>query len=92
MANVVSAMEVREHLGETLDRIHYRNEKFFIERRGTPVAVIISIEDFGQIAPYLEDIEDFRDAVVAVKEYRAGKGRPFSEFVKELRGEGILSG
>lgn len=92
MVNVLSAMEIRDRLGETLDRIYYRNEKFLVERRGNPVAVIISVQDFEAIAPHLEDIEDLRDALVALKEYRAGKGRPFSDFVKELRGKGVLPG
>lgn len=92
MPNVISAMQVRERLGEALDRIYYRDEIFVIERRGNPVALIIGVRNLEDLAPYIEDIEDLRDAVLALKEYRAGKGRPFSEFIKELRGEGVLSG
>ena len=91
MTNVISAMEIRDHLGETLNRIQYRNESFFVERRGSPVAVIMSVEDFEALAPHLEHLEDLRDAALALREYRARKGRPFSDFVKELREKGTLS-
>jgi hypothetical protein len=35
----------------------------------------------------LEDLEDLRDAEIAHAEYLAGAGRPFEEFVAELKAE-----
>jgi prevent-host-death family protein len=46
MAKTVSAMEVRNRLGDLLSRASYAGEQFIIERRGKPVAVLMGIEEY----------------------------------------------
>ncbi|MBS1827169.1 MAG: type II toxin-antitoxin system Phd/YefM family antitoxin [Acidobacteria bacterium] len=46
MTNVVSAVTARAQLGQILKRIHQKNERFVVDRRGQPQAVIMSINDY----------------------------------------------
>lgn len=57
---VISATQLRDKIGETLNRVLYGGERVLIERRGEPVAAVISIEELK----YLEKLEDERDAEI----------------------------
>ena len=84
MATVVSALEMRQGLGDKLERAYYRNERFVVERKGKPMAALIGVEEYEAILPFLENIEDLRDAEEALAEYRAGRGRPLTDFLQEM--------
>ena len=43
---VVSALTARTQLGQILRRVTTRNERFVVDRRGEPQAVIMSMEDY----------------------------------------------
>jgi prevent-host-death family protein len=62
MAKTVSAMEVRNRLGDLLSRASYTGEQFIIERRGKPVAVLMGIEEYQR---YLALKEEANPAVVS---------------------------
>lgn len=52
MPNIVSALTARTQLGQILRRVKKNNERFVIDRRGEPQAVIISIRDYvDNVAP-----------------------------------------
>ena len=44
--NVVSALTARTQLGQILERVKRNNERFVVDRRGEPQAVIMSMEDY----------------------------------------------
>ena len=46
MTNVVSALTARTQLGQILKRVKKNNERFVVDRRGEPQAVIMSMEDY----------------------------------------------
>ena len=46
MTNVVSALTARTQLGQILKRIKTKNERFVVDRRGEPEAVIMSLKDY----------------------------------------------
>lgn len=46
--------EARNNLPELVNRASYRQERIVIERRGKPVAALVSLEDFNR----LEALED----------------------------------
>jgi prevent-host-death family protein len=52
MNNVISALTARTQLGQILKRTSTNNERFLVERRGEPQAVIMSFKDYiDTIAP-----------------------------------------
>ena len=52
VTNVVSALDARTQLGQILRRVKDNNERFVIDRRGEPQAVIMSLNDYiDAIAP-----------------------------------------
>lgn len=70
MATTISAMEIRNRLGDLLSRILYTGERFIIERRGKPIAAIIGIEEYRAVLPILDDLEDVREAEESMARYR----------------------
>ncbi len=62
---MISALTARTQLGQILERVKTKNERFIIGRRGQPQAIVMSIEDYvDTVAPapdWLKDIwEDAR--------------------------------
>ncbi len=49
MATEISTMELRERLGELLDRVRLRRELFVVARKGKPVAALVPIERLRQL-------------------------------------------
>jgi prevent-host-death family protein len=45
---VIPATEIRNHLGELLNRVYRREEHLVVEKLGNPVAAIISMQDYEQ--------------------------------------------
>ncbi len=58
--NTMTALDARVHFGEILDRVRYTAQRFVVERKGTPVAAIVSIEDLK----LLEALEYERDSEI----------------------------
>ena len=48
-ATRVGAMELRNRIGDVLNRVLYKGERFVIERRGKPVAAIVSIDELEKL-------------------------------------------
>jgi PHD/YefM family antitoxin component YafN of YafNO toxin-antitoxin module len=46
MTNIVSALTARTQLGQILTRASKNNERFFVQRRGAPSVVIMSMNDY----------------------------------------------
>jgi prevent-host-death family protein len=52
VSTMVSALTARTQLGQILERVKTKNERFIIGRRGQPQAVVMSIEDYiDTVAP-----------------------------------------
>jgi prevent-host-death family protein len=49
MRQTVTTLEMRERLGELLDRVRLRQEELVIERKGKPVAALVPIERLEQM-------------------------------------------
>jgi len=73
-ANVV---DVRNTFSEYLNRASYQGQRIVIERRGKPVAALVSMEDL-ELLKALEDQAD----VKAAKKARKEKGEVSLERVK----------
>ena len=49
MINRINAAELHQRVGEILAKIRYTGDRYIIERRGVPVAAVISIEDLERL-------------------------------------------
>jgi len=79
----LKSSEARTEWAEMLNRVGYGGERISIERRGKPVAVLVSPED----AELLEAIEDRIDAREARKVLESDEAPvPIDEALDELDG------
>jgi prevent-host-death family protein len=67
----ISIAEIRNNLADALNRVAYGGERLILERRGKPVAALVSMEDLA----VLEKTGDEADRK-AVRAARKEKGRP----------------
>ena len=49
MADRVSTMEVRQRIGDMLNRVALRHDEFVIERKGKPLAALVPVERLEQM-------------------------------------------
>jgi len=49
MTEKISTLEVRQRLGDILNRVALRNDQFIIERKGKPLAAVMPVERFEQM-------------------------------------------
>jgi prevent-host-death family protein len=49
MTEKVSTLEVRQRLGDMLNRVALRGDEFIIERKGKPLAALIRVEKLKQL-------------------------------------------
>ena len=45
----VTTMDMRKHVGDILNRVALRGDEYLIERKGKPLAVMMSVEKAGAI-------------------------------------------
>ena len=63
----LSISDVRNNLGDLVNRTLYKGERFTISRKGKPAAVLVSVEDANLLVA-LEDRIDLEAARRALKE------------------------
>ena len=57
LTKVISAVTARTQLGQVLRRVNQKNERFLIDRRGEPQAVIMGIKEYiDRFAPAPEEL------------------------------------
>jgi prevent-host-death family protein len=49
MPDRVSTMEVRQRIGDMLNRVALRHDEFIIERKGKPLAALVPVERLEQM-------------------------------------------
>ena len=49
MTEKISTLEVRQRLGDILNRVALRNDQFIIERKGKPLAAVVPVERLEQM-------------------------------------------
>jgi len=49
MSETVSTLEVRQRLGDMLNRVALRHDEFVIERKGKPLAALVPVEKLEQM-------------------------------------------
>jgi prevent-host-death family protein len=77
----ISIAEVRNNLADALNRAAYSGERVILERRGKPVAALVSMEDL-KLLERLENDADLRALRRAKQE--GGTPIPLKQVVAEL--------
>lgn len=49
MTKKISTLEIRQRLGDILNRVALRNDQFIIERKGKPMAAMVPVERLEQM-------------------------------------------
>ncbi len=49
MASIKSVADAKKNLSELMSRAAYNNERFLIQRRGKPMAALVSVEDLARL-------------------------------------------
>lgn len=49
MVRKVSAMTVRDRLGQLLEEVHYKGDTVIIERAGRPMAVLVPLAEYERL-------------------------------------------
>ena len=49
MTNVLSVADAKKRLSELMSRVTYNRDRFIIERRGKPMAALVSMEDLARL-------------------------------------------
>jgi len=78
-------MNLRKQIGDILNRVCYAGDRFIVERRGKPVAAIVSVEELAR----LERMEQEREVemMLLAKVAAAGEGVvPFETLVEQYEG------
>lgn len=87
MTKVVPFTEARSTLSELLDEINERHEHVVISRKGRPVAVVLSSDEYEALAETLEVLED-EETLAALREsaadVREGRLHTLDEVRREL--------
>ena len=73
MAERVSTMDVRQRIGDLLNRVALRHDEFVIERKGKPLAALVPIERLEQMRRFarrhaLEFLEKQKQSTVSEEE------------------------
>lgn len=76
MTEKVSTIEVRQRIGDLLNRVALRHDAFIIERKGKPLAALVPLARLEQMERFarrhaLEFLEGRKGAVVSEKEAEA---------------------
>ena len=46
MVKTISAMNVRQRLGQVMNEVQLRNDHYIVERAGKPIVAIVPVEEF----------------------------------------------
>ena len=85
MVNTLPITTARHNLGEIVKRVIRDKEYFIFEKDGIPVLGVMSADELEDYLE-LQDPKVNRSIAKSTKEFRAGKGRPATDFLAELQG------
>lgn len=67
MVDKVSTMEVRQRIGDMLNRVALRHDEFIIERKGKPLAALVPVERLEQMRRFAR-----RHALAVMEQQKGG--------------------
>ena len=83
MSQRISTIEVRQRIGDLLNRVALRNDEFIIERKGKPLAALVAVERLEQMQRFAR-----RQALQFMERQQAGplSDRQANELAREAKG------
>jgi len=90
MVNVISLKEMRPELPNVINCIDKRLDRYIITKRGKPVAIMMSVDDYEGLLETLEILSDKRAVQrlrEAKRELREGKTIPLEELRQRIEQE-----
>ena len=84
MVNTIPITTARHNLGQIVKRVIRDKEYFILEKDGIPVLGVMSADELEDYLE-LQDPKVKRSIAKSTQEFRAGKGRPASEFLTEMQ-------
>lgn len=87
--NAIALVELRNRLGETVDRANYAGERVLITRNGKSAAAIVPVEDLVLLEE-LEQVAD-RELLRRAREEDDGTRTPLEVVLKQLAEEDLQS-
>ena len=67
MSEKVSTLDVRQRIGDMLNRVALRHDEFIIERKGEPLAALVPVERLEQMRRFVR-----RHALGVMEQQRGG--------------------
>ena len=87
MVRTVSLKELRPALPEVIKKIDERLDRFIVTRRGKPVAVMLSVEDYESLVETLDilaDPEAMKRIRMGEQEIKEGKTRSWEDVKRSI--------
>ena len=94
MPKEISAINLRHKLGEILDAVANKRQRFLIKRAGIPAAVLLSVPDFEDLQDLIDTWYEQQDTtfqkslVDARQEIHAGKVATLDDLRHDLQAKG----
>jgi antitoxin YefM len=91
MPKEITAINLRHKLGEVLDAVANKRERFLIKRSGIPAAILLSVSDYEDLQDLIDtwyeqqDPTFQRSLVEAHREITAGKVATIGELRRDLQ-------
>lgn len=79
----VQVSEIRDNLADVINRTAYKEERVVIERRGKPLAALVTIDDM-EMLEWIEDQFDIIDVMKALAEADEVGTVPWNDFKNSL--------
>ena len=85
MTNTISLKELRPELPKVIERIDEKFDRYIVTKRGKPVVVMMSIDDYESLTETLDILED-KETMKRVRkgeeEIKQGKTQKWKDFKK----------
>lgn len=87
MARRISAAQAKAHLSDLMARVAHAGEQFLIERRGKPVAALVSVDDLERLEQGRALSDRPQGALALVGAWREVDDRDLDAIVRDIYAE-----
>ena len=87
MVSTVTLKDLRPKLPKVIDRIDHRLDRYIVTRRGKPVVVMLSVDDYESLMETLDILADPKAMAgirAGIKDMKRGRMRPWSDVKRDL--------